>query len=252
MREERGESRRRAIAAPTVKVPEEVAPLLRRIGQLAHARGVQAYAVGGCVRDWLLGLSKWVDLDIVVVGDGVAFAREAASALNADLVEHAQFGTATLVIPSASRPMRIDIATARKESYREPAAYPKVSPGSLRDDLLRRDVTINAMAMAVSSEGFGTLVDPFGGANDLRRRRLRVLHAKSFEDDPSRMLRAARFVVRFNLTVEAKTARALRRAVEHGLLARLNRGRLRKELERIVEEPDPIACLERLGRWLNA
>ena len=235
----------------SVKVPEAIAPLLRTIGQLAQARGVEAYAVGGCVRDWLLGLTGLVDLDIVVVGDGLAFARDAAAALHATLIEHQQFGTATLAVAGGTRSsMRIDVATARKERYREPAAYPTVSPGTLREDLRRRDFTINAMAMAIAPETFGRLIDPFGGARDLRAKRLTMLHPDSFADDPSRILRGARLLARFGLQLEPATARALRRAVEEGLLARLNRGRLRKELERLVEEPDPIACLERLGRWL--
>lgn len=243
--------RRQQAGRTLVQVPEAVEPLLRQIGRLARQRGVEAYAVGGCVRDWMVGVTRVIDLDVVIVGDGLAFAREAAQALSAVLIAHQQFGTATLTLPvGKDLSLRLDIATARKERYREPAAYPKVEPGTLRDDLYRRDFTINAMAMAVQPDGFGTLVAPFGGAADLRAKRLRVLHEKSFEDDPSRLLRGARFVERFGLTVEAKTMRLLRRAIRQGLLARLNRGRLRKELERVVEEPDPLACLERIGRWL--
>ena len=252
-----------------LSVPEQVQPLLRRLGQLAQARGVEAYAVGGCVRDWMVGVTRLVDLDIVVIGDGLAFAREAARALHASLTAHEQFGTATLAARSAScgtssssrlavgpsarsELMRIDIATARKERYTAPAAYPKVTPGTLREDLFRRDFTINALAMGIGPEAFGQVVDPFGGARDLRAKRLRILHLHSFVDDPSRILRGVRLMERFGLTLEPVTARALRRAVEEGLLARLNRGRLRKELERITQEPDPMACLERLGRWLAA
>jgi tRNA nucleotidyltransferase (CCA-adding enzyme) len=201
----------------------------------------------------MVGVTRLVDLDIVVIGDGLAFAREAARALHASLTAHEQFGTATLALPGGrAAPLRLDVATARKERYTAPAAYPKVTPGTLREDLFRRDFTINAMAMGIGPKAFGRLVDPFGGARDVRAKRLRVLHKDSFLDDPSRILRAVRFVERFGLTLEPVTARALRRAVEEGLLARLNRGRLRKELERITQEPDPMACLERLGRWLAA
>jgi len=237
----------------SVRVPESVQPLLRRLGDLAQSRGVDAYAVGGCVRDWMVGVTGLVDLDVVVVGDGLAFAREAARSLHATLTTHEQFGTAMLALPASVRaaPVRLDVATARKERYAAPAAYPKVTPGTLRDDLLRRDFTINAMALAITPEAFGRVIDPFGGARDLRAKRLRVLHEESFLDDPSRILRAVRFVERFGLTLEPSTARALRRAINENLLARLNRGRLRKELERITQEPDPIACLARVGRWLT-
>ncbi|MBI3311918.1 MAG: CCA tRNA nucleotidyltransferase, partial [Candidatus Omnitrophica bacterium] len=118
-------------------------------------------------------------------------------------------------------------------------------------DLVRRAFTINAMAMAINARTFGVLVDPFGGFRDLETRRLRVLHPQSFFDDPSRILRAARFVQRYGLTLESKTAGSMKQALAAGMLARLNRGRLRKELGLIVNEPDPVACLTRLGRWLN-
>jgi tRNA nucleotidyltransferase (CCA-adding enzyme) len=148
--------------------------------------------------------------------------------------------------------MRLDIASCRKETYREPAAYPKVSQGTLRDDLFRRDFTINAMAMALNADRFGVLVDPFHGLRDLTRQRLRILHAKSFLDDPSRILRAARLAPRFHLHLEQRTARKVSWALARGLLGRLNRGRLRKEFERMAAEPNPRACLACLGRWLEA
>lgn len=230
-----------------VRVPARVALLLRRIGRLAETRGIQAYAVGGCVRDWLLGHSRLVDVDVCVEGDGIAFARAAATALKAGVVVHDQFGTATLTRP---RRGRIDVAGCRRETYREPAAYPKVAPGTLRDDLCRRDFTINAMAMSVAPGAFGRLVDEYGGLRDLRAKRLRVLHPNSFFDDPSRILRAARFAPRYRLVLEPKTTVSLRQAVASGMLSRLNRGRLRKELLRMLEEPDPVACFAQLGQWL--
>lgn len=229
-----------------VRVPAKVASLLRSIGRLAAAQRLQAYAVGGCVRDWLLGHSRLVDVDVCVEGDGIAFARAAARALKAEVVVHDQFGTATLTRP---RRGRMDIAGCRRETYREPAAYPKVAPGTLRDDLFRRDFTINAMAMSVAPGAFGRLVDEYGGLRDLRAKRLRVLHPKSFVDDPSRILRAARFAPRYQLTLEPKTAVCLRQAVASGMLSRLNRGRIRKELLLMLRERDPASCLAQLGQW---
>ncbi|MBI3325026.1 MAG: CCA tRNA nucleotidyltransferase [Candidatus Omnitrophica bacterium] len=245
-----------------VAVPDAVRPLLERIGRLAQEQAVEVYAVGGCVRDWWLNVPKVTDLDVAVVGDGIAFARAAAAALQAGVKPHEQFGTATLDLPAqpASRQrrrgqtpevFRIDIATCRKETYAKPAAYPRVSRSALSDDLFRRDFTINAMAMELVPGRFGRLVDPFNGRADLARAQLRILHDRSFIDDPSRILRAARFAQRYELQLEPGTGRCLRRALGDGVLGKLNRGRLRKELDRMVDEPDPVACLVRLGRWLS-
>ena len=227
------------------RVPPRVRSLLRRIGREAEAAGLQAYAVGGCVRDWIMRVLKSPDLDVVVEGNGIEFATRLAMRLRAHLTTHQQFGTSTLQL---SHGRRLDIATCRKETYREPAAYPKVEPGSVREDLFRRDFTINAMAMALHASHFGELVDPFGGVRDLRFKRLRVLHAASFRDDPTRMLRGARFATRFCLTLEPVTHRWWTEAVAAGWLARVNRGRLRKELLRMLDEPDPVAC----ATWLGA
>ena len=259
---ERMQTGHRRVTTQVVDAPPPIRPLLHTVGRLADEQGLAAYAVGGCVRDWVLGLARITDLDVAVVGDGIAFATVTARALEAVLTTHEQFGTATLERSGdaqraghrrrhAVEPVRIDVAGCRKEVYAKPAAYPKVTAGGIEDDLVRRDFTINAMAMAINAKTFGVLVDPFGGFQDLRRHRLRVLHPKSFLDDPSRILRAVRFVQRYHLTVESKTAHYLHQALAAGMLARLNRGRLRKELDQMANEPDPLACLARLGRWLN-
>lgn len=225
-------------------MPAAVRPLLARIGRLAEARHMRAYAVGGCVRDWLLRRGPLVDLDVAVEGDGIILAKAAAAALRARVEAHTQFGTASL---HAGAARRVDFATCRTESYARPAAYPKVAPGPLEADLFRRDFTINAMAVALAPAAFGTLVDPFGGAADLRRRQLRILHPRSFVDDPSRILRGIRFAVRFGLRWEPATARAARAAVAQGALGWLNVGRLHRELDRMLAEEDPRACLQRLA-----
>jgi len=189
-----------------VRIPLRVRPLLARIGRLAAERGVSVFAVGGCVRDWLLGNPSTIDLDVVVEGDGVAFAQLLGEALSARVTTYGQFGTATLLMRRGRRLQRIDIASCRKETYAKPAAYPSVTPGTLRDDLARRDFTINAMAMAINPRQFGTLIDPFHGRRDLRPKQLRVLHANSFLDDPSRIRRAVRFAQRFGMTLKRYTA----------------------------------------------
>ena len=124
---------------------------------------------------------------------------------------------------------------------------PMVTSGTLREDLFRRDFTVNAMAVAVNRGRLGRLVDPFHGARDLRRKQLRILHPRSFLDDPSRILRGVRFLVRFGLRWEPRTEQAAREAVKAGAVGWLNTGRLRKELDRIASEENPRACLERFA-----
>mgnify|MGYP001590874441 CR=1 FL=1 len=235
-----------------VSVPAVVQPALKQVGRLAAEQGVHAYAVGGCVRDWLLELPPTTDLDIAVEGSGAGLARAAAEALGGTAEAHPQFGTATLRLPPGHGSIRrVDFAMCRKETYARPAAYPRVTPGTVADDLFRRDFTINAMAADLAAERFGTLLDPCGGRRDLARRVLRILHARSFLDDPSRLLRGVRFLARFGLRWDAGTARAAREAVAAGALGWLNAGRLRKEFDAMLREPDPPACLQALAGLLE-
>ncbi|MBI4342035.1 MAG: CCA tRNA nucleotidyltransferase [Candidatus Omnitrophica bacterium] len=223
---------------------------MREIGRLAEGLRRPAYAVGGCVRDWMTGVWRTEDLDVTVEGGGIEVAEAVGRALRGTVRVHRQFGTATLQLPGRVRG-RIDFATCRRETYARPGAYPRVAPGTLHDDLFRRDFTINAMAAAIAPASFGTLIDPFRGAADLERLTLRVLHDRSFLDDPSRILRGIRFRHRFALRWEAGTARLLREALKAGALGWLNGGRLQKELERMGEEPDPIACFHELATFLD-
>lgn len=235
-----------------LRVPGEVRPLLERIGRLAQERAMRAYAVGGCVRDWLMGLPPATDLDIAVEGSGLALARAVADALGGRAEVHPQFGTATLRLPPRRGALRrVDVAMCRKETYARPAAYPRVNPGTIADDLFRRDFTVNAMAMELASGRFGALVDPFGGCRDLERRVLRVLHERSFLDDPSRLLRGVRFLARFGLRWDAGTERLAREAAAAGALGWLNAGRVRKEFDAMRLEPDPIGCLQALAALLE-
>ena len=232
-----------------VKIPRSARAVLQAVGEFAARLGTPAYAVGGCVRDWCLG-RPGRDLDIAVEGDGIALARAWAAAWPGALTVHEQFGTAAVIRPRGT-PRRADFAMCRRETYAAPAAYPRVTPGRLEDDLFRRDFTINAMALALSPDAFGTVVDPFGGRRDLAGRWLRVLHPRSFRDDPSRILRGVRFAARFHLRWELRTRAALREAVAEGWLGRLNAGRVRRELEYMLDEPDPRACLRELAGILK-
>jgi tRNA nucleotidyltransferase (CCA-adding enzyme) len=207
-----------------------------------------AYAVGGCVRDWWLKSPDRTDVDVTVEGDGIGAARAIARAFGGTVNAHQQFGTATVTLGSR----RVDFATCRRESYAKPAAYPMIEPGTLEEDLFRRDFTMNAMAVALSPGRFGLLMDPFRGADDLARRQLRILHERSFLDDPSRILRGIRFLERFHLRWEPDTECLMRDAMADGALGRLNPGRLQKELDRMLEEPDPSACLQRLAAYLRS
>jgi tRNA nucleotidyltransferase (CCA-adding enzyme) len=226
------------------QVPRETLGLLRRIGVAAESVGVRAYAVGGFVRDFLLGRES-AELDIVVEGDGLALARRLASELRGSLVVHETFQTASL---DGGGGVRIDVATAREERYREPGALPEVRPASLSRDLLRRDFSVNAMALVLSPAGFGDLLDPLRGSADLARRRIRILHPLSFVEDPTRIFRAVRYQTRLGLTLDHNTRRALRLAADIGDYPALSGQRLTAELELILTESTATQALLTLGR----
>jgi tRNA nucleotidyltransferase (CCA-adding enzyme) len=226
-------------------VPSETRALLESIGRLAGAQRARAFLVGGTVRDvWRETLIERRDLDIVVEGDGLALARQLARDLGGTVVEHARFLTATVEAPGAGR---IDVATARSERYESRGALPRVLPATLDDDLMRRDFTINAMAIELQSGAFG-LHDPLGGRMDLAARRLRVLHPLSYVEDPTRTFRAARYATRLGLTPDRAAVRAQALALRLVPYPALSGPRLVAEIERILAEADPVTVLVRLGR----
>lgn len=233
--------------AAAVKIPKHAEALLSQVGHLAAAKDTRVYAVGGCVRDWSLGIKQTSDLDVTVEGDGISLAKIIAEAVEGKMIVHEPFGTATI----QHGPIRLDVASCRRESYVRPAVYPKVSPGSIYEDLFRRDFTINAMALSLNPSCFALLVDPYRGRKDLAGKVLRILHQRSFLDDPSRILRGIRFAKRFGLRWESETLKAAQAAVAQGALGWLNAGRLAKELEHMHDEPNPKACLEGLAAFLN-
>jgi tRNA nucleotidyltransferase (CCA-adding enzyme) len=212
--------------------------LLRLAGKVGEALGTPAYAVGGFVRDALLGRPA-LDVDLVVVGDGVAFADRLALEVGGRLTVHAGFGTASIEM---TQPFdgavlgRVDVATARRERYEAPGALPRVSAAPLAEDLERRDFSVNAMAIALDPAAFGRLVDPVGGAQDLARRRLRVLHPLSFVEDPTRIFRAARYAARLGFRLDADGRRALRLALAVRAYPALSGQRLAAEVARIAGE----------------
>ncbi len=217
--------------------------VLRESGDLAVEMGFGAYVVGGMVRDLLLGLQT-IDVDIVVEGQGIRFARSLADRLQAKVRCHERFGTASLTLPDR---LRVDIATARTEIYERPAALPRVTPGSIRDDMFRRDFTINTLAASLMPGEFGRVLDDFGGVRDLRERHIRALHERSFIDDPTRIFRAVRFEKRLDFRIVQSTEQWIAEALSQPLLEELEGYRIATELRLILEEPDPAGPLRRLS-----
>ncbi len=200
------------------------------------------YLVGGAVRDVLMSEPAF-DLDVAVEGDGIAFGHALAEALGGRAVPHEKFGTAIVVLPNGER---VDVATTRTEFYDYPAALPRVERASIRQDLFRRDFTVNAMAASLKGEDFGRLVDPFGGLDDLSQKRVRVLHNLSFIDDPTRIFRAIRYENRYGFRMDAHTASLARACVEMDLVGELSSARLRDELQALLSEDEIAASIARL------
>ncbi len=211
------------------RLPEAARGALHAAVSIAQRRGVDLYLVGGGVRDLLLG-SVHADLDLVVEEDALGLASALGGRLQARIVQHRRFGTAVVEGPG----FRLDLARARTERYERPGALPSVRPGRLVDDLARRDFTINAMALRLSGAQASELIDPHGGRADLAAGAVRVLHDTSFQDDPTRILRALRYAGRLGFRIERRTASRLRRDL--GYLDCVSGARLRHEVERIAAE----------------
>jgi tRNA nucleotidyltransferase (CCA-adding enzyme) len=239
-------------AEPTPETSESIASELRALERLqpvfaaisAASEGVEGvYLVGGTVRDILIG-EQGFDVDIAVEGDAIALARSIARELGGRAREHEKFGTAVVVYGDGER---VDVVTARTEFYDAPAALPAVEHASIREDLFRRDFTVNAMAASLKAEDFGRLVDPFGGRADLAAQTVRVLHNLSFIEDPTRIFRAIRYENRYGFRMDEHTARLARSCVEMGLVGDLSSARLRDELTALLEEGEVVHSLPRLA-----
>jgi tRNA nucleotidyltransferase (CCA-adding enzyme) len=203
--------------------------VLRRIGE-----SVPAYLVGGAVRDVLLGADR-ADLDVVVEAD----VRPLAQTLGGEVLNHDRFETATVKLDG----VQVDLARARAESYPQPGALPEVRPAPIQEDLARRDFTINAMAVPL--RGPPELIDPHGGLKDLGLGLLRVLHPRSFIDDPTRALRAARYAARMDLELEPNTAKLM--AIVD--LSSVSADRIDAELRRIAAEEEAPRALGLIREW---
>ena len=219
--------------------------LLQRIGGVADDLKYNAFAVGGFVRDLLLKKSN-LDLDVVIEGDGIQFAMQLARKLQGRIKTHERFGTAMIMLPDGTK---VDVATARLEYYEYPAALPTVELSSIKLDLYRRDFTINAMAIQLNPEHFGTLIDFFNCQNDLNHRSIKVLHNLSFVEDPSRIFRAIRFEARMNFEIAPHTRRLIHNAVSMGLFGKTDDPRFFSELRQILSEEDPVPAIQRLAEF---
>lgn len=238
------ERRRERNIASTVnnRLPQPMIDLLKIAGKLASDMDTQVYAVGGFVRDILLGKPN-LDLDLVVEGDGIEFAKKLVEDLGGRVKAHTKFKTAVAILDDGQR---IDVATARLEYYEYPAALPTVELSSIKMDLYRRDFTMNALALRLNPGQFGQLVDFFGAERDIRNKTIRVLHSLSFVEDPTRILRAIRFERRFGFQIGGQTMRLIKNAIQLELFSKLSGTRVMHELQWIMNEQDPLSCLNRM------
>tara|TARA_B100000959_G_C14991517_1_gene628108 strand:+ start:3576 stop:4862 length:1287 start_codon:yes stop_codon:yes gene_type:complete len=205
---------------------------LHRCGQMAVTRGGRAFLVGGSVRDLLLSNDQ-VDLDVVIEGDGMGVAQDLARELGGSLIRHHAFQTAVVTTANG---FRVDVATARREEYKRPGQLPQIVPGDLENDLARRDFTINTMAISLSESDFGAFIDPHDGRSDLETGCIRAMHPRSFADDPTRVLRALRFSVRYSYKIEDKSEEWMNEAITGGCLGTVSGERVCKELRLLFTE----------------
>jgi tRNA nucleotidyltransferase (CCA-adding enzyme) len=228
-------------------VPMTLLSLLWQARDIANRMGFSLYVVGGFVRDLLLG-QPTLDLDLVVEGDAIALARELAKQLKGRVRSHSRFGTAKVILggtAGTNLPPSLDFVTARTEFYQHPTALPEVERSSIKQDLYRRDFTINTMAICLDGDRYGELLDFYGGERDLREGLVRALHNFSFVEDPTRILRAVRLEQRLGFRLEARTAELIDDAL--GMLQRVTGERLRHELELILDERAPAMAVRRLA-----
>ncbi len=225
-------------------IPPKTLKLFRQIGYLAESRNEKAYAVGGFVRDLFLKKTS-PDIDITIEGDGLAFAQALAAKTGSKVEAFTRFGTSIVIISGFGK---LDIATARTETYAQPGALPDVEKSGINQDLFRRDFTINAMALDLSPKSFLLLLDPYQGLNDLKKGRVKALHPLSFVDDPTRVFRAVRFEQRFNKRIEAETQKWLIDSIGQKSMNTVSGERLRNEFLLIFKEEHPERAIARLGK----
>ncbi len=220
------------------QLPGELVDFMHLAGEVSVRLNQKLYLVGGVVRDLLLERSN-LDLDLVAEGDAIKLAEELAKLKKGKVIAHSRFNTAKIRWDKWS----VDIAAARGETYDKPGALPAVQPSDIRSDLIRRDFTINAMAVCLTPRHYGELIDLYNGQDDLERKLIRVLHDNSYKDDATRIWRAVRYEQRLDFQVEKHTLDLLKRDISY--LETISGDRVRHELELCLEEEKPERVLLR-------
>lgn len=227
------------------RLPKRILNLLSHIGAVADEFGYPAYVVGGFVRDLFLFRHN-EDIDIVVEGNGIEFAKRFAKFYNARVNAYDKFGTAIIIFPDG---FKIDVASARMEYYQAPAALPVVEMSSIKLDLFRRDFTINTLAVSLNTAAFGQLIDFFGAQRDIKEKAIRILHNLSFVEDPTRAFRAIRFEQRFGFKIGKLTSGLIDNAVKMDFFKQLSGRRVFSEVSHILREDNPIPAITRLDEY---
>lgn len=227
------------------RLSKRIVDILESIGKVAGEIGCNAYIVGGFVRDLFLYRTN-EDVDIVIEGDGIAFAKKYRKIVDARIHTYEKFGTAVIIFPDG---FKIDVASARMEYYKFPAALPTIEMSSIKLDLFRRDFTINTLSIQLNPGKFGVLIDFFAAQNDIKEKVIRVLHNLSFVEDPTRVFRAIRFEQRFGFSTGRLTSGLIENAVKMDFFKRLSGRRVFNELRQILEEENPIPALIRLNEY---
>ena len=227
------------------RLNQRIRTLLSDIGSAGDTLGVEIFVVGGFVRDLMLE-RPIEDVDVVVEGDGIAFARYFASMHHCRLHQHRKFNTAVIIFEDG---FKIDVASARLEYYATPAALPVVENSSIKMDLARRDFTINTLAISLNAESFGTLIDYFGGVRDIKDKIIRIIHNLSFIEDPTRIFRAIKFSNRFGFRIGKVTANLIKNALNVGAVKHLSGLRVLSELKQIFGEDNPLPALQTMADY---
>jgi len=230
------------------RLSQELFSILKEIGHAADETGYQAYLVGGFVRDIMIYKNKNnnPDIDIVVEGDGILFAKKLADMLDGKASPHEKFKTSII---SFKNGLKVDVATARTEFYESPAALPTIEMSSLKLDLYRRDFTINTLAVQLNENNFGTLIDHFYALKDLKDKVIRIIHNLSFVEDPTRIFRAIRFESRFGFKIGKFTEKLIKNAIDMHFFHKLSGARVFNELKYILKEDNPLPALVRIERF---
>ncbi len=228
-------------------LPSEHLRLIRQIGRVSDKNEQRAFLVGGCVRDLFLN-KPCKDYDFLIDGDAIQIADELQKTIRCKIIKNPEFHTAKLLTHSTE----MDLASTRTEYYEQPAALPTVTSGSLREDLFRRDFTINAMALSLEPKRFGTVIDYYHGYDDLKHQKIRILHNLSFLEDPSRIFRAVLYSLRYNFVIEEQSKESALHAMDSGLFNNTSRHRILSSFIRLLSEPIDVVLAFKQLKELHA